>query len=80
MAPFEGPVKPEDFDELKRADVDFKNWYDAWDEAFSRKYENAGKSSPTLHRYSFLPPKQPFTARAFKSSNFMLNYFIMQRL
>jgi hypothetical protein len=41
MAPFEGPVKPDHFEELKRADVDFKKWYETWDEAFSRKYENA---------------------------------------
>jgi len=63
MAPFEGPVKPEHFDELKKADVDFKNWYEAWDEAFSRKYENAGNhlkhSTNTLSHFlnSFLPPE-----------------------
>lgn len=41
MAPFEGPVKPEHFGELEKANADFKHWYESWDEAFSRKYENA---------------------------------------
>ena len=44
LAPFEGPVRPEHFDELHRADNDFKHWYASWDVAFSRKYENAGMS------------------------------------
>jgi len=80
MAPFEGPVKPEHFDELQRADVDFKNWYESWDEAFSRKYEHAGKLPETLHKYSCSLPGQLFIARACKSSNFMLNYSTMQQL
>lgn len=42
LSPLEGPVKPEHFEELARADIDFRNWYATWDEAFSRKYENAG--------------------------------------
>lgn len=42
LAPFEGPVLPEHFDELHRANADFTHWYKAWDEAFSRKYEDAG--------------------------------------
>jgi hypothetical protein len=54
MAPFEGPVKPEHFGELQRADVDFKHWYESWDEAFSRKYEHAGKYPQTLHKISLL--------------------------
>ncbi|PPQ67094.1 hypothetical protein CVT25_005695 [Psilocybe cyanescens] len=41
LAPFEGPVLPEHFDELHRANADFTHWYKAWDEAFSRKYEDA---------------------------------------
>ncbi|KDR85368.1 hypothetical protein GALMADRAFT_234194 [Galerina marginata CBS 339.88] len=41
LAPFEGPVKPEDFEELHRANNDFMHWYKVWDEAFSRKYEDA---------------------------------------
>ncbi|KAF8167734.1 hypothetical protein B0H34DRAFT_682848 [Crassisporium funariophilum] len=41
LAPFESPVKPEHLEELHRADTDFRNWYAAWDEAFSRKYEDA---------------------------------------
>lgn len=80
MAPFEGPVKPEHFEELQRADVDFKNWYGSWDEAFSRKYEHAGGLAETLHKYSCSLPGQLFIARACKSSKFMLNYSIMQQL
>ncbi|KAF8973572.1 hypothetical protein BDZ97DRAFT_1690763 [Flammula alnicola] len=41
LSPLEGPVRPEHFEELHRADIDFRNWYAAWDEAFSRKYEDA---------------------------------------
>ena len=44
LAPFDGPVKPEHFEELHRADHDFRNWYTSWDVAFSRKYEDAGLS------------------------------------
>lgn len=43
LSPLEGPIKPEHYEELNRADIDFRNWYATWDEAFSRKYENAGK-------------------------------------
>ena len=44
LTPFDGPVKPEHFEELHRADHDFRNWYTSWDAAFSQKYENAGLS------------------------------------
>lgn len=43
MAPFEGPVLPDHFEVLHQANNDFTQWYKAWDEAFSRKYEDAGK-------------------------------------
>lgn len=43
LAPFEGPVKEQDFEELRQADVDFQHWYHSWDEIFSRKYEDAGR-------------------------------------
>jgi len=80
MAPFEGPVKPEHLGELQRADIDFKNWYESWDEAFSRKYEHAGRLPQTPRKYSCSSPKQLFIVRACKSNNFMLNYSTMQRL
>ena len=44
LTPFDGPVKPEHFEELHRADLDFRNWYTSWDASFSQKYENAGLS------------------------------------
>ena len=43
LSPLEGPVRPEHFEELHRADIDFRNWYSSWDSAFSRKYEDAGQ-------------------------------------
>ncbi|KAJ6519653.1 hypothetical protein C8R45DRAFT_952252 [Mycena sanguinolenta] len=41
LSPFEGPVKDEHFEELRRADVNFRSWYATWDQAFSQKYEDA---------------------------------------
>ncbi|KAJ7042412.1 hypothetical protein C8F04DRAFT_1207929 [Mycena alexandri] len=41
LSPFEGPVKDEHFDELRRADLNFRSWYATWDQAFSQKYEDA---------------------------------------
>lgn len=43
LSPLEGPVRPEHFEELHRADIDFKHWYSSWDVAFSTKYEDAGR-------------------------------------
>lgn len=43
LAPLEGPVKENDFEILRRADHEFRNWYATWDQAFSQKYEDAGK-------------------------------------
>lgn len=43
LSPLEGPVRPDHFEELHRADIDFRNWYSSWDSAFSRKYEDAGQ-------------------------------------
>jgi hypothetical protein len=42
MAPYEGSVPPHHFDELDKADRDFKRWYAKWDVEFSQKYEDAG--------------------------------------
>ncbi|KAJ7900168.1 hypothetical protein B0H14DRAFT_2672565 [Mycena olivaceomarginata] len=41
LSPFEGPVKDEHFEELRRADLNFRSWYATWDQAFSQKYEDA---------------------------------------
>lgn len=43
LAPFDKPVVPDDFEELRKAKNDFECWYKLWDEAFSTKYEDAGK-------------------------------------
>ena len=42
LAPFDRPVEDQTFDILREADLEFKNWYATWDQAFSQKYENAG--------------------------------------
>ncbi|KAF9270061.1 hypothetical protein L218DRAFT_952259 [Marasmius fiardii PR-910] len=40
LAPFDEPVKDSDFEELRKADVQFQNWYATWDQCFSQKYED----------------------------------------
>jgi hypothetical protein len=66
LAPFDGPVKPEHFEELQRADRDFQNWYASWDAAFSRKYENAGLFHHEILRLISIVLKfaKPFTDKA----------------
>ncbi|KAI0347809.1 hypothetical protein BDW22DRAFT_1384698 [Trametopsis cervina] len=42
LAPlFERPVDEHTFQVLRDADVEFRNWYATWDQAFSQKYEDA---------------------------------------
>lgn len=53
LAPFEGPVRLENFEELHRAKNDFELWYKMWDDAFSGKYENAGKWSSLTFSIGF---------------------------
>lgn len=38
----DGPVDEQTFAVLREADVDFRNWFTTWDNAFSQKYEDAG--------------------------------------
>lgn len=46
LAPlFEQPVDHRTFDVLREADMEFRNWYATWDQAFSQKYEDAGTSA-----------------------------------
>ncbi|KAG7099044.1 hypothetical protein E1B28_000922 [Marasmius oreades] len=40
LAPFDEPVKDSDFEELRKADVQFQSWYATWDQCFSQKYED----------------------------------------
>jgi hypothetical protein len=60
LAPFDGPVMPEHFEELHRADRDFQNWYASWDAAFSRKYEDAGSSQ--MHYFASYDCSKKFKA------------------
>ena len=34
------------FNILREADMEFRNWYATWDQAFSQKYEDAGRFCP----------------------------------
>ncbi|OCH94694.1 hypothetical protein OBBRIDRAFT_816998 [Obba rivulosa] len=38
---FGGPVNETTFEHLRKGDIDFRNWYATWDQAFSQKYEDA---------------------------------------
>jgi hypothetical protein len=45
LSPFDQPVTDETFHIVRQASVDFREWYAAWDQAFSQKYEDAGESA-----------------------------------
>lgn len=46
LAPlFDGPVDENTFNILRDADIEFRHWYQTWDQAFSQKYEDAGEMS-----------------------------------
>ncbi|KAL4241807.1 Protease transcriptional activator prtT [Abortiporus biennis] len=38
---FDRPVDDHTFSVLRQADLEFRNWYNTWDQAFSQKYEDA---------------------------------------
>jgi hypothetical protein len=44
LAPFKGPVKPTELQQLQQAGRDFQIWYNFWDANFSAKYEDKGGS------------------------------------
>lgn len=48
LSPVENPIRDQDFEELRRADVAFRSWYATWDQAFSQKYEDAGLDNLSL--------------------------------
>lgn len=79
LAPFDGPVKPEHFEELHRADHDFRSWYASWDAAFSRKYENAGLSRDLFLKY-YSDISKPFIDKAYKSNIFTRSCSITPQL
>lgn len=41
LSPSEAPIREDDFETLRKADLDFRAWYATWDQAFSQKYEDA---------------------------------------
>lgn len=43
---FDRAVDEITFNVLREADMEFRNWYATWDQAFSQKYEDAGKYYP----------------------------------
>lgn len=74
LSPFEGPVKDEHFEELRRADLNFRSWYATWDQAFSQKYEDAGTYAKKMHRLYIHTWIQRFTGNHCKSNTCMLNF------
>ena len=47
LAPlFDRPVDEHTFQVLRDADLEFRNWFATWDQAFSQKYEDAGAWVP----------------------------------
>jgi hypothetical protein len=77
LTPFDGPVKPEHFEELHRADLDFRNWYTSWDASFSQKYENAGLLDGLLRLILIiLIFAKLFIGKAYKFSIFTQSYSI----
>lgn len=65
-----GPVDERTFEVLRTADAEFVNWYQTWDQAFSQKYEDAGKAilisnssyNTYLPRHSLLSPESTDSA------------------
>lgn len=43
---FDRAVDDITFNVLREADMEFRNWYATWDQAFSQKYEDAGEFCP----------------------------------
>jgi hypothetical protein len=63
LSPLDGPVTDTNFHTLRGADIEFKNWYATWDQAFSQKYEDAGEytdpfQTPVTHRSDSVLPAE----------------------
>jgi hypothetical protein len=53
LSPFaHGPVDERTFEVLRSAYAEFKHWYQTWDQAFSQKYEDAGRPVNGEHHTS----------------------------
>ena len=62
LAPlFDRPVDEHTFQVLRDADLEFRNWFATWDQAFSQKYEDAGAWVPIAS--SLRVPVGPHGAR-----------------
>ncbi|KAH0838170.1 hypothetical protein J3R83DRAFT_6421 [Lanmaoa asiatica] len=53
LSPFDRPVDEVTFGVLQQADSEFQNWYKTWDQAFSRKYEDAAFYRQSLQIQQF---------------------------
>lgn len=55
---FDRPVDDNTINLLRAADVEFRDWYATWDQAFSQKYEDAGESIWSYYPFlsSFFSP------------------------
>ncbi len=60
---FDRAVDEITFNVLREADMEFRNWYATWDQAFSQKYEDAGEHCPL------------FLERAIPKPNFGLAFY-----
>ena len=57
---FDRDVDEITFNVLKEADMEFRNWYATWDQAFSQKYEDAGMFSTLIISTRGLMPRAAF--------------------
>jgi hypothetical protein len=48
LSPYDKPVGDATFNILHEADLEFQNWFNTWDQAFSQKYEDAGEEPSPL--------------------------------
>ena len=83
LAPlFEKPVDDSTLNILRDADLEFRHWYQTWDQAFSQKYEDAGLSlhpSQRLYSHAHLS-LQPSIDKVSSTNILRRNYSIMRLL
>lgn len=83
LAPlFEKPVDDSTLNILRDADLEFRHWYQTWDQAFSQKYEDAGLSlHPSQRLYSRAHLSlQPSIDKVSSTNILRRNYSIMRLL
>lgn len=71
LSPVEENIREQDFEELRRADLNFRSWYATWDQAFSQKYEDAGQNN---HKFPSYNPSGSFPATAFYRQSLQIQH------